>query len=201
LSKKANPGNIFLAWERIVFQMPRVDGKMTAAAEAEWEVLWRTHVEGENLQQTNVHDATLLCSLGWDLAMQHGDYGMALKRARRLFEHPNWQGEDEISRQHMMRSSALARWLLGERSAALEEYRELLDLQRRYNIHPVSVVRRDLQDICLREPESELASEDFARLSADVIRRFKGCVRVAAAIEPGRTTYEELANAFDATYR
>jgi len=199
MPKKRNPSAIFLAWNDITLMQRQSDGTLPPQAELDWKKLWDEHIEGDNLRRTSVRDVELLCSLGWELAMERHDAKSALVRASRCREHPDWENGDEVTRQVLMAHIALARWEIGERVEAVEDYRALLNMQRPYHTLPWILVLSDLLGLCDSQPDGEVADESCARLAAEVIRQSKGRARIAARIAPGASTYGDLLTALKST--
>ncbi|HTE17404.1 MAG TPA: hypothetical protein VK689_03360 [Armatimonadota bacterium] len=199
MAKRKAPSPVFSAWERIVFETPREEGRYPPEAEDEWAVLWQEHIEGENLAQSTVDDASILCTLGWSLAMQRRDFPAALARASRYFEHPDWEQGDETTREILLGYIAEAKWGAGDEGGALDDLRQLLQRQRRYRPGPLLIVRSVVDSCAQERPPDERAPEDFARLTAEVVSRFQGCVRLSRSITPGTDTYAQLRKVFEQT--
>src|SRR5437868_922964 len=103
MSRRQQLSPIYEEWSRL-FLMRGEDGALPPEAVERWRRLWREHGEGQRLARTNVHDAVLVCHIGWEIAMQEGDYSTALQRLRRWFEHPDLASAWSVDEAEMRRA-------------------------------------------------------------------------------------------------
>jgi hypothetical protein len=173
-----------------------------AEARAAWQTLWRDHVEGDRLAEMDVHDATLICSLGYSLAMLDGDPLAGLRRIERWFEHPQARTAEYPDWPSMLDYAARCHLALGDEAEAIALYRQLMAeaprLERRVRR---AMVRNALLDRCRGEPRDNLVSTRLAQFARELVTTYRIRPMVARSIGPGRTTFGMLAAALERTIR
>jgi hypothetical protein len=199
MASQTQPSPIFSAWERLVRNV-RADGTLAPEVEEEWAALWQRHVVGDRLSQMDVFDAGLLCTLGWELAMQRRDFEAALTRAIRCFDHPGWAQVDESLYEWLLKGVAEARWRLGDEAGAVDNCRRLLHLKRPHNTLPQLYVHNCLSVFSRERSAAECAPSEFAGLTAELVRECQGCVGLAKSITPGTATFGQLATVLEQSY-
>ncbi|MFN3653426.1 MAG: hypothetical protein ACK47B_27930 [Armatimonadota bacterium] len=193
MGRQAPQSPIFSAWSRIVFDRRGADRTLSPEAEREWTGLWDQHIAGNALAETVLEDAVLLCTLGWEIAMQRQDFQEALLRARRCFQHPHWDQADDADHEWLLSCVAQAQWHLGDEIGALAECRRILQRKRPCHHVPLHHARLLLRGWCLTKSPDEIAPADFTAMAAEVTSQFSGCVRLARTMNPGTSTFGDIA--------
>lgn len=174
---------------------------MPRDVEIAWERLWQDHLAAEKLQSSDVVDAELICSLGWELARQRGDWPTAIQRLERWFEHPQSRDADYITRVEFRSRIGLGRLLVGNISEAISIFNTLLDERPvKGGRFVLNLIRNHLHDYCEWQPADQIASPNLAQLSADVVARYPGRKRIARPLDPGAPTFGQLASVLRTTF-
>jgi hypothetical protein len=160
---------------------------------AAWQTLWRNHVEGDRLAQTDVDDATLICSFGYTLAMLDGNPGEGLRRIERWFEHPQARNAEYPDWPSMLDYAARCRFALGDEAEAIAICRQLLaEAPRQKRRLHRAMVRSGLRDCCRQRPGGDVVPVPVAAFARELVLTFPVRKIIARNIRPGRTTYGEL---------
>jgi hypothetical protein len=187
-------------WLRLT-ELARSDATRPEARNA-WAALWRAHVEGDRLAQTDVQDVLDLCSLGHHLAMRDGDPRAALDCVERFFEHPLAGGVDLLDQAAMRERAARCWFALGDEEEAIGCYRQLLAetprLRRRSHR---AMVRNGLRACCREQRSGDVVPAPLAAFARELVATFPVRKIIVRSIRSDRTTYGELAAALQETIR
>ncbi len=193
MSRRKPQSPIFTEWERLVFEIKRKDQDRTRLVREPWRSLWNTYIEGNALANTSIHDAELICSLGWQIAMQEGDFGEAAERITRWFEHPDLAECDPNSHTMFLDELAESWFYAGDEESAFGLYAYLInELPKRY----VTIVRMSAASVlyihCSEQRAGELAPPEVATKVSNVLLAFPGYKRTVDSIITDDSTFGEL---------
>jgi hypothetical protein len=166
---------------------------------ARWQRLWQEYVEGAALHGTQVHEAVLICHMGWGIAMHAGDHEMAMRRLQRWFEHPGLASADSVDLAEMRRAIGCTHLESGDITAAIASFKSLLSSPPHgESPHLIRcTVRNTLIAFSEGPDEQSIAPDDLAAFARDLVSWFSGGARLAATIPLGNASYGEIRNALE----
>jgi hypothetical protein len=200
MTRKRKPTAVFGEWMRLIdSRLP--DGEYPAETREVWANLWAEHICGTRLSNTDVEDAALLCGLGWDLAVQQGDYALAKQRLERWFEHPLADSADEITRIQFLCQCSLASLLTGEVDLGVASYRLVLQgVNQKHHRVALYTVRSQLYDFCRWQDAATPICPALAVLVGEVLKRFGGQGLALKDVDWKSSTYGQLTLLLGQTY-
>lgn len=204
MGKRRRPSPIFEEWEGQILIERLPDGTFAQEVQDAWARLWRDHIESEHFAATEVDDAALLCSLGWDIAFWNKEWNSAIARLERWFEHPQAESADHYTRICFRSWLAFTNLMAGKQIEAIGIYQQLLGLSRANDRRLARILMRNeliyYIHCCIREDRERVAPVAEVRLIAEFIEGCRGRKRLARTIKQGGATYGQLAEALEQAY-
>lgn len=199
MGKRRQPSLIYSEWESLVFGRCRSDESFPPEVEERWRTLWRDHMAADTFLNTNVDDAALLCSLGWDLAVQQRDWASGLSRLERWFEHPGAAGADLITILTFRSWLGLGRLWRGEVREALSLFHALVEeapVKRRCTA--LYLVRSHLLGYCQEQAADAMSPPELTQLVLHVAAQLRIAKRTGCGGEATTATYGNLSAVLEA---
>jgi hypothetical protein len=97
MAVRKKPSEIYLAWVSIVFPEAGYESPTSECGRTAFRELWEVHGAGGKYLNLDPEDASLLCSLGWKLAMEQAKYEESLEWTRLMPFHPGFSELDDVN--------------------------------------------------------------------------------------------------------
>lgn len=192
MANRRVPSPIFTEWERLVFGTKRDQDWLRNVREP-WRELWNRYREGDALATTSIDDAGLVCSLGWQVAMQEGDFAAASERITRWFEHPDMERCDSHSHTMFLDYLAISWFYAGDEESAFGLHAYLLEELPKSHVTTIRLSAASLLYIHSSERVAgKVAPPEIASKTRNVLLAFPGYKRTAKDIIPDDASYGEL---------
>lgn len=194
MPRRKSPSPIFEEWERLVFGIKHNDGNRIRNLREPWRVMWDMHIAGDALALTDVDDAQLICSLGWEIAMRDGDFAAAANRITRWFEHPEIAKSDPHSHTCLLDYLAASWFYSGDEESACRLHSYLLSELPQSYVPSVRMSAATLLYIyCSEHIAGDIAPPTVAQSVKDVLLVFPGYKQTSDTILVDDAAYGELA--------